>query len=207
MRKAINRHIEDFRCGFTLEFDVKNPPLNPDIQISEDNANFENEMYTFHNIHAQACFDEIMNLPDVELQITGWNFAGRSGGWFVLECDGDDDIDLGSKDIAAIEEVVEKYHKSFFQEMANFYNPCETRNFYGVSIVPVEGKSDVQAGRSEGNAQREGRRRRRVRQLRGVLRGRQRRNAGKHRRAGIRRNPDERAGVPGIQGQDKQTVK
>lgn len=142
MRKAINRHIEDFRCGFTLEFDVKNPPLNPDIQISEDNANFENEMYTFHNIHAQACFDEIMNLPDVELQITGWNFAGRSGGWFVLECDGDDDIDLGSKDIAAIEEVVEKYHKSFFQEMANFYNPCETRNFYGVSIVPVEGKSD-----------------------------------------------------------------
>ena len=95
MIKAINRHIEDFSCDFTLEFNVKNPPLNPNIQISEEDEVFENETHAFRNNHGEACFDEIMNLPDFDLQITEWNFAGRSGGWFVLECDGDG-VSVGS---------------------------------------------------------------------------------------------------------------
>ena len=109
-----NRHISDFRCDMTLEFDVKH---NSPAEISEADYAFEYETGTFTNEYAQKCFNEI-NKHNYKW-LKDWSFSGRSNGWFVLMCD---EHKLLEKTIDRIESIVNKYLSNYNKELEKFYN-------------------------------------------------------------------------------------
>ena len=119
MKAVFNRHKSDFRCGFTIEFDVKLPNL-PLTDAHEELLQSEWESGFLTNYHSEQCFEEIMesNYPF----ITDWSFAGRSNGWWVLVCEGDES-QVRSRSLSRIERIVEKYFNSYGQLLlVNFDN-------------------------------------------------------------------------------------
>lgn len=119
MKYEINRHARDFRGEFTLEFDVKNPSL-PE-EISQEFYEFEAETGIVSCTHAQDCFNEIKRKLKYNW-IKDWSFAGRSGGWFALICEGKDPDKIRESQINKIASIVDKYEKSYGQELLKTYN-------------------------------------------------------------------------------------
>ena len=113
----INRHIRDFRCEFTLEYNVKN--INGEYLLSDDAIGFEIATGTFVNGYAEECFNEIQKLGYD--WITDWSFAGRSNGWFVLLCEGKEVENIRQTQFAKIEDIVNRYLKGYVKRLNSFY--------------------------------------------------------------------------------------
>ena len=114
MEAVFNRHAKDFRCDFTIEFDVKFPPG----VLPEEEAEFEFTTGTFTNKYSQRCYNEIMK-SDYSW-IKDWSFAGRSNGWWVLECYGDKSK-VRTSTIHRIESIVERYFNNYGKEIEEYY--------------------------------------------------------------------------------------
>jgi hypothetical protein len=119
MQAVFNRHSRDFRCSFTIEFDVKLPDLH---LLKEEHIELMEHEYSdgfLTNYHAEQCFDEIME-SDYGF-VTDWSFAGRSGGWFVLTCDGEESK-VRASSLRRIERIVEKYFKGYGKFLATNFD-------------------------------------------------------------------------------------
>lgn len=120
MKAIFNRHLNDFRnsCDFTIEFDVKAP--NIPEGISEEDMQFEYETGNVTNQYCNALRKEFTNKF-----ISDWSFAGRSNGWFVLLCKGDES-QVRKSTIAKMERIVEKYYqnygKAFSEKLVDWYH-------------------------------------------------------------------------------------
>jgi hypothetical protein len=104
MKAIFNRHLRDFNADFTIEFDVKNPAIP---NISEEAMQYEYETGSVVNQLGDEFFNEL-NYK----WLKDWSFAGRSNGWFVLICKGDESK-IQSRTIAKLENLVEKYLKKY----------------------------------------------------------------------------------------------
>jgi hypothetical protein len=119
MEAVFNRHKRDFHCDFTIEFDVKFPTL-PLTEAHEELLQYEWEDGFYTNYHSEQCFEKIME-SDYPF-ITDWSFAGRSNGWWVLVCEGDESK-VRASSLRRIERIVEEYFKSYGQFLlVNFDN-------------------------------------------------------------------------------------
>lgn len=102
-----NKHYSDSEFDFTIEFNVKNPNINK--EISEDVCQFEIETNNFTFNYCKKCYNEILNNSNIKnVKIEDWELGGRSGGWFILKCVGDQ-FKLTYKEIGEIEKIVEKF--------------------------------------------------------------------------------------------------
>ena len=110
METKFNRHLSDFNCETTMEFDVKNLLYRCDFEISEEEFVYEFETGIVANYCGQKCFDEIMKSK--YNWIINWTYAGRTNGWFVLLCN-----DHKPKDstINRIEMIVDKWCKKYVE--------------------------------------------------------------------------------------------
>lgn len=116
MEAVINRHLKDFCCDFTLEFDVRN---YSGTNLSEEAAEHEFETGHFTNLYSDKCFREIMKAR--YSWVKDWFFAGRSNGWWVLACTGDHNK-IPQRSLWRIESIVEKYLKNYGTELEKFYS-------------------------------------------------------------------------------------
>ena len=118
-----NRHIQDFpgNVDFTMEFDVKNPNIS---DIPEDILQNEFEIGSFANQYGKKCFDEIVeklnNIKNDEWDLDDWSFGGRSNGWYILLCSGDESS-VGPESEGIIETIVSEYFSNYSEEMKRFY--------------------------------------------------------------------------------------
>ena len=117
METNLNKHLSDFRCDFTLEFDVK---IYSIISISDEDYNYELKTGNFINSYAERCFNEIKNLK--YNWIKDWTFAGRSNGWFVLLCKNKKTDSIRPTQIIKIKKIVEKYYINYTKELEKNYN-------------------------------------------------------------------------------------
>ena len=123
----LNVHNDDFKGDFTIEWNVK--MVGSNANISEENAQYEYETGAFTNDYAQDCFDEIKSkVKPKGWSIKDWSFAGRSNGWFVLICNGDEDYvisgygdDVTDSQMDKMNSIVEKYSKNYTKELEKFY--------------------------------------------------------------------------------------
>lgn len=113
----INRHIRDFGCDFTLEYNVKN--INGNYLLSEEDMDFEMETGIFVNEYAKECFDEIKKLG--YHWVKDWSFAGRTNGWFVLLCDDKEVEKIRQSQFAKIENIIKRYLKGYVERLNSFY--------------------------------------------------------------------------------------
>lgn len=88
----INRHIDDFKTGTTLEFKVKNPEYPKYNEVKkyfkdEDEYNeflqFQFEIGDMVNEYGDIMFNKIKKVLKT-LKPGDWSFAGRSNGWYVI---------------------------------------------------------------------------------------------------------------------------
>jgi len=112
MNLEFNRHLREFRADFTIEFNVKNPNLP---EISEEAYSFELETGTVINKVAEELFNKL-NYKWLE----DWSFAGRSGGWFVLICSGEQS-QVQQRTLCKLEQMVEDYLKIYTKELEAAY--------------------------------------------------------------------------------------
>ena len=118
MKAVFNQHNES-NSDFTIEFDVKNPTFNG--RISEDILLFESETGAFTNKYGKQCFDLIQEtFTSKKWSITDWGFAGRSNGWYVLECKGNESH-VTEKQLTKIENIVKTFYDDYEYEMDKFY--------------------------------------------------------------------------------------
>ena len=115
MKAVFNRHLNDFNCGFTIEFNVK----HSFCELEEEVAEYEYATGTFTNRYSDECFCEIMKSKYSWIQ--DWSFAGRLNGWWVLECNGEYDK-IPQRSIHRIESIVEKYLKNYPKRIGEFYD-------------------------------------------------------------------------------------
>ena len=109
MEAEFNRHVKDFNCSFTIEFNVKNPT----IPLTDKHLEFMESEWMYGdltNSYSTDCFEEIMesNYSFIE----DWSFAGRSNGWWVLICEGSES-QVRASSLQRIERIVEKYFKGY----------------------------------------------------------------------------------------------
>jgi hypothetical protein len=124
----LNIHDKDFKGDFTIEWDVKG--LGSKANISEEDFEYEYETGAFSNSYAQKCFDEIKSkVKPKSWSIKDWSFAGRSNGWFVLICDGNEDYpvsgygdDVTDSQMDKMNSIVDKYKKNYTKELEEFYS-------------------------------------------------------------------------------------
>ena len=122
MEMKFNRHADGFKCESTIEFCVKNPWMPEGV--SNDQLEFEYETGEFTNDYAKRCFDAIMKSGYD--WISGWSFAGRSNGWFVLLCDIDAvEEHVRKRTIYRIKRIVENYFRDYGKEFAKHYGIIE----------------------------------------------------------------------------------
>lgn len=112
MEAIFNRHLKDFNADFTIEFDVKNPPIP---NISEEAMQYEYETGTVVN----ELGDELFKSLNYKW-LKDWSFAGRSNGWFVLLCKGDESK-IRAKTLGKLENLVEKYEKKYKHALEEVY--------------------------------------------------------------------------------------
>jgi len=109
MKAVFDQHKKDFKCDFTIEFDVKHPRVElTDSHIELMEAEWVCGGLT--NLHSQLCFNEIMQSE--YRFIDDWSFAGRSNGWWVLICKGDPSK-IKPQTLNRIEKIVQKYFESY----------------------------------------------------------------------------------------------
>ncbi len=113
MEAIFNRHLKDFHADFTIEFDVKNPPL---ANISEEAHQYEYETGTVVN----ELGDELFNNLNYKW-LKDWSFAGRSNGWFVLLCEGDESK-IQAKTLRKLESLVKDYLNKYKLALEHAYN-------------------------------------------------------------------------------------
>jgi hypothetical protein len=116
MNIQINRHLSDFNCDFTIEFEVKGLSAN----ISDIDYEFESETGSFINMYAKQCFEEISKLKYA--WIIDHSFAGRSNGWFVLLCNDKNINKVTPKQFGKIETIIEKYINNYQENIEAFYS-------------------------------------------------------------------------------------
>jgi len=102
MEAVFNRHRRDYRCDLTIEFDVKGPNIDYEL-LSKRFCESENETAFLRNKIATELFSKLNKRYP---WIKAWSFGGRSGGWFVLECNGNL---YDSNDIVKIKDSVISY--------------------------------------------------------------------------------------------------
>ena len=104
MEAILNRHNRDFGCCFTIEFDVK-CYLNLPKHLHK---RYEYEYQDGHyiNMYAEKWYKKIMKSK--YKFIKDWSFAGRSNGWIVLICEGDENKIKG-KTLERMSKITEKY--------------------------------------------------------------------------------------------------
>jgi len=112
MKAEFNRHLRDFKCDFTIEFNVKNPPI-PNIPFQS--AQHEYETGTVANALGDKLFKKL-NYKWLE----DWSFAGRSNGWFVLLCRGEESR-VRERTIVKLENLVETYLEKYKDELEKAY--------------------------------------------------------------------------------------
>lgn len=118
---VFNRHVEDFRTDFTVEWDVKF--IGFDSEITEAAFEYEYQTGAFTNCFAQACFDKITKaVKSRRWRIKDWSFAGRSNGWFVLTCEGDSSHVTESQ-IHKMDAVVNSFLDKYREGIEKFYSP------------------------------------------------------------------------------------
>ena len=119
-RVVYNRHLSDFRCDFTLEFNVKG--IN-EYTLPEDLWNYEWETGAFTNTYGRRCFDEIAKLLKriKSWSADDWSFAGRTNGWFVLLCSGDEEKVTALQE-DKLEIIVDFYKGNYNRELERFYS-------------------------------------------------------------------------------------
>ena len=123
----LNIHNRDFKGDFTIEWDVKG--LGSKANISEEDFEVEYETGSFSNSYGQKCFEEIKSkVKPKSWSIRDWSFAGRSNGWFVLICDGNEDYpisgygdDVTDSQMDKMNSIVDKYKKNYTKELEEFY--------------------------------------------------------------------------------------
>lgn len=135
MKREISRHADDFRCGFTIEFCVKNPSF-PE-SVDEKTARFEFETGAFTNQYGDECFKEITKGGQLYRWMKDWSFAGRSNGWFALICDGEPEC-VREKTLDRIQGIVEKYYREYGEKLAAFYADEFNRGLYSEEINEEE---------------------------------------------------------------------
>ena len=113
MNAKYNLHACDFRCDFTIEFDVKVYGLNIPEHLFEY---YEREYYNsyFRYSYVDKWYKEIMR-SDYNW-IKDWSFAGRSSGWIVLLCTGDSEA-IQQRTINRLEVITEKYLKNYEKKL------------------------------------------------------------------------------------------
>ena len=118
MKIEFNRHAKDFRGSFTIEFNVKNPVLP---EILEEDLAYEWETGHFTNNHSHECFEKIKKvLRSKRWSIRDWSFAGRSNGWWVLECIGDESA-VTQVQLSKIDDIVTHYFNEYGKGLAESY--------------------------------------------------------------------------------------
>lgn len=117
----INLH-SSYKWDFTIEYCVKNILNNPNIFLDEDQFEYEFETGNFSYYYASNCADEIFSTikPKHNWVFRNWGFDGRSGGWFVLYCDGDSSQVL-PEELDAIEAIIKEYVKNLPDQINKFY--------------------------------------------------------------------------------------
>mgnify|MGYP003338795312 FL=1 len=116
----LNRHIKDFRTDFTIEWDVKFIGINSGI--TDDAFEYECQTGAFTNTFAQACFDKITKaVKSRRWRIKDWSFAGRSNGWFVLMCEGDN-THITESQIHKMDTIVDSFLGRYCEEIRKFYS-------------------------------------------------------------------------------------
>lgn len=122
MECKFNLHADDFINESTMEFNVKNPSMPKGV--SENLLECDMLSGNFANKYAKRCFDEIMKSG--YNWISGWSFAGRSNGWFVLLCDIDAvEERVRQSTIERITGIVERYFRDYGKEFAKHYGITE----------------------------------------------------------------------------------
>lgn len=115
---VFNRHLRDYKCDFTIEFNVKNPNFDG---LPDDIYEYELETYAFTERYSKKLFNEIISkFKSSRIKIKNYGLGGRSGGWFILICDGEED-QITDKQLNMIESIVEKYFRAFNTEIKKFY--------------------------------------------------------------------------------------
>ena len=119
MKTEFNRHKKDFRCDFTIEFEVKNPKI-PE-RISEKLYQWEWETGEFTNLYAQECFEQLQTIAPKVWKMSHWSFAGRSDGWFAVLCEGEQE-DVTPLQLQRMENIATKYFKDYGRRIYEFYS-------------------------------------------------------------------------------------
>lgn len=116
MLSNINRHARDFRCDFTIEFDVKNPSV-PDC-VSEEDREHEMQTGDFTNAYCDEAFRKMLGAAPKSRrwEIEDWSFAGRSNGWFALMCRGE----VSAVTVRQLEKLAAIANKFFSEYGAKF---------------------------------------------------------------------------------------
>lgn len=116
MRTEFNRHLNDFNCDFTLEFDVKNPGIPEGIP--EDFLEYEYYTGNFINTYAEALFAELKKKK--YKWVEDWSFAGRSNGWFVLLGRGNQ-RKISTPSVIFVDKLVKKYLDDFGKRYLEYF--------------------------------------------------------------------------------------
>lgn len=117
----IDLHLEDgfTQADFTIEFNIKNPDLSG---VPDDIYSYEFESGQFTNKYAERLFNEIKSSikNTNNFSIDDWSFAGRSNGWFILICTGDDN-NIPENKLYKIQNIVENYFNNYNKEIKKYY--------------------------------------------------------------------------------------
>lgn len=123
----INKHLFDFsglKHDFTIEFNVKGADYSglteKQMQCVWESGDFVN----MYDMYANLCYIEMLiETEQIGYIIEDWSFAGRTNGWFVLLCSGDEDK-IGS-DLDILEEIYKKFMNNFNKAINKFYKNDE----------------------------------------------------------------------------------
>lgn len=119
MKVEINRHAADFRCDFTIEFEVKNPSLPTDFP--EDVWEHEYRTGSFTNFYGDECEAEMNKRQrSKRWYIADWSFAGRSNGWFALLCKGDSAA-VTQKQLDELASVAQRFYSRYGVKLNEYY--------------------------------------------------------------------------------------
>jgi len=82
------------------------------------------DFVNMYDMYANLCYIEMLiETEQIGYIIEDWSFAGRTNGWFVLLCSGDEDK-IGS-DLDILEEIYKKFMNNFNKAINKFYKNDE----------------------------------------------------------------------------------
>lgn len=120
MEAIFNRHKTYINDGFTIEFNVKNPQIDPELMDELSNIP-QGVIDIFNYNYGTKCFNNIKTVcKSKKWTLHDWDFTGRMGGWFTLHCTGNKD-NVTERQLGKLEEIIDNFYKNYSTELSKKY--------------------------------------------------------------------------------------